>query len=66
MSYNDREDEIEGSDMEQVIALLEKVEIDYVAELGDMGDDNIVIVNDSVEFIFDDEQNLIDVRPITH
>jgi hypothetical protein len=61
-------DDLEDSDMEQVIALLEKADISYSAVLGDVdaGEENIVQTDDFIEFIFDDEQNLIAIRPVTH
>jgi hypothetical protein len=61
-------DDLEGSDMEQVIALLEKADISYSAVLGDVdtGEENLVQTDDLIEFIFDDEQNLIAIRPVTH
>lgn len=62
---NYREDEIEGSDLELLISILEKSEIDYVSEIGDVGENCTVIVNDAAEFVFDDEQNLIEVNPLS-
>jgi hypothetical protein len=57
-----------GSDLEQMIAMLEKSEIDYSEEDGSIDEDEeqftIVDVNESVRMIFDDEGDLMEINPI--
>jgi len=56
-----------GSDMEQMIAMLEKAEIDYTED--DDGDSdeevfNIIDINESVRMVFDEDGDLLEINPI--
>lgn len=67
-------DEEIGNDLEQVIAMLEKSEIDYVHQYdGEDGEDDdldldelgsYIDVNDTVRMTFDEEGNLLEINPI--
>lgn len=68
-------DEKVGSDLEQVIAMLERSEIDYVYQYdSDDAEDGLnldelgsyVDANDTVRMSFDEEGNLIEINPITN
>lgn len=60
-----------GTDLEQMVSMLEEAEIDYVEDyLNDEeeeGDDDSLIVldiNDTVRMVFDSDGSLLEVNPI--
>jgi hypothetical protein len=55
-----------GSDLELMIAMLEKSEIDYTEDEDGEDEDlsTTVDINDTVRMVFDEEGNLIEVNPI--
>lgn len=59
---HDEEDEAEtlGSDLEQMVAMLEKAEIDYEQDMDDEGQTELN-VNDKSIFLFDEDGNLLEV-----
>jgi hypothetical protein len=67
MRERDEDEEADiGSDLEQIVAILEKSEIDH-SEDQDGDDDEIFTVlsiNDTVQMIFDEDGNLVEVNPV--
>jgi hypothetical protein len=61
----DEEDEAEGlgSDLEQMIAMLEKAEVDYekTEDVDDGDEETRLVINDNVFAQFDEEGNLLNM-----
>jgi thiamine phosphate synthase YjbQ (UPF0047 family) len=70
MRERDEEEQEVGSDLEQIISMLERSEIDYLHQYeGEDSDDveemgSYVDINDTVRMSFDEEGNLLEVNPI--
>ena len=61
----DRDDELEGlgSDLEQMIAMLEKAEVDYEADYEDE-EETILDINGNTRMTFNEDGELLNVTPI--
>ena len=65
-----KDDEAPGSDLDQMVAMLERSEIDYVEQVDEGGEEEngevltILDINDTVRMIFDEDGGLLELNPI--
>lgn len=66
MRERDEDDSMveEGSDLEQILAMLERSEIDHEMDSDD--EESTIYVNDKVEMVFDEDGNLLNINAISH
>lgn len=66
MSDHEKEEQEIGNDLEQIVAMLERSEIDYYQDEDGDEDEQVTIVdiNDSVRMVFDEEGELLSVSPL--